>query len=92
MQQNKIALSATRNPNYSEPAALQQLLINIDEAVNDDAVLDEEVCSDIQIIVGGQQVAFYLGGPQQEALYAFINHIADENAYAVDIIHNTVTQ
>lgn len=78
---------STTTGSYSEPKALQQLLDNANEALaaecealenNTDAELD------FTITINGVQTAFYCGGPQIEALFRFVQHIADENLYEVD--------
>lgn len=81
---------------YNEAEALQQLL----RAANDtldaeverlDTNADDALIDQFTITIGGVQTAFFLGGPQIEALYRFIKHIADENFYDVDIDNGTVT-
>ena len=91
---------STELSSYNEAKALQQLLnatLDAAEFQNDanDRELADKECNDwtdleFTITVNGIQTAFMLGGPQQEALYAFINHIANENAYEVDIPGRTV--
>lgn len=87
--------SNTYMPGYNEAFALQRLLVHIDEAMarqlplldDDSAKIDTE---QFTITVNGCSVAFYLGGPQTDALYSFVKHIADENMYDVDIDARTV--
>jgi len=81
---------------YNEASALQQLLKAI--AADADAMLKEaesgvttDWCRQFMITVGGVQTAFTLGGPQMEALYRFVQHVADENCYTVDIENAIVT-
>ena len=75
---------------YNESEALQQLLRTTFDALNAETERIEADASDawqeqFTITVGGVQTAFILGGPQVEALVAFIQHIAGENLYSVDI-------
>lgn len=87
---------------YDEPKALQQLLTSANNEltrINDEytAALNvdknsELPFSEFTITVGGVQTAFYLGGPQFDALLAFIQHIADENGYSVDVNSCTVEE
>lgn len=80
---------STKIVNYSEAAALQDLLRCINEEMSAqnyrqqfDDLTDEY--SEFTISVAGRSVAFLLGRPQFEALYRFIEHIAAENLYAID--------
>ena len=82
---------------YKESAALQRLLEAVDIALHDQNERFESDDADwlndqIIISIAGVQTAFYLGGPQVDAIYAFVQHIADENGYEVDINRNTVTE
>ena len=79
----------TTRHQYNEAEALQQLLAAVNNALDaqnkrfeqqPDDYIDEE----FTITVNGIQTAFILGGPQSQALFEFIQHIADENFYAVD--------
>jgi hypothetical protein len=80
---------STRYDGYHEAAALQQLLETIEHAMARQLELwtagHHEQCDEFTITVGGIQTAFDLGGPQVEALYKFVEHIAGENFYEVDI-------
>lgn len=93
---NYISTSNTQHKNYSEPAALQVLIEQLHLALEemndhfDDP--DYPVAPDINIVVGGVSTAFYLGGPQSQALYNFVISIAEENGYCVDLIERTVTE
>lgn len=78
----------TRLSKYREPAAIQELLQIISDIIHDDNREDDN--EQIQITVGGRTVAFYCGGPQIEALYAFCDHIASENWYQLDFDSCTV--
>ena len=87
--------SSTYLPNYSESAALTDLLKCVNTALDERNYrfeLDSQNFVDEQftITVGGRSIAFYLGGPQAEALYRFVEHIAAENLYSVDFENNTV--
>ena len=46
---------------------------------------------EIIIVINDTVAHFGLGGPQAEAIYAFINHLAAENLHEVDIENSTVT-
>lgn len=79
---------------YNEAEALQQLLRAAHEAIvadndriesNADYSLDQ-----FTITIAGVQTAFHLGGPQLEALYRFVQHVATENFYTVDFDRLTV--
>lgn len=63
------------------------------KALHKQAELDlkEDISSDITIIIGDTVVKFSLGGPQIDAVHAFINHLAAENLHNVDIENSTVT-
>ena len=87
--------SSTYLPNYSESAALQDLLRCVNTALDEQNYrfeLDSQNAVDEQftITVGGRSIAFYLGGPQSEALFRFVEHIANENLYEVDFDKLTV--
>ena len=94
----KLANSNVNNKKYSEAAALQQLLESLDKALevmnsdfeqsNDYDYLNEQ----ITITIGGISTAFLLGGPQAQAIYVFVQHIAEENGYSVDVRKNTVIE
>jgi hypothetical protein len=86
----------TKLTSYNEAEALEQLLKNSLAALrasNDRIEADaEDAWQDyFTITINGIQTAFYLGGPQFEALIAFINQIADENFYEVNVDEETVT-
>lgn len=78
---------------YSECAALQDLLQatcrELDRGCKRLEVGSYDY-SNFTINIGGKSIAFNLGGPQAEALFRFISHIADENAYEVDFDKQTV--
>lgn len=83
------------NKNYSESAALQELLkakkIAADamfEAFDNDEDYDEQ----FTINIGGKSIAFMLGGTQMQALNEFVKSIADENFYEVDFEECTVEE
>lgn len=87
--------SSTYLPNYSESAALQDLLKCVNTALDERNYrfeIDPQNAVDDQFIitVGGRSIAFYLGGPQTEALFRFVEHIAGENLYSVDFDKLTV--
>lgn len=76
-------------PGYSEPDALQRLLVHADRALLADIhrmdrdgefTLDQFVIS-----IDGVSCAFILGAPQVEGLYAFVRHICEENMYELDL-------
>lgn len=80
---------------YNEPDALQQLLVAMHDALvkqNERFESDDWLGDEFTITVNGIQTAFYLGGPQADAIYAFVQHIASENGYEVDIDKNTVVE
>lgn len=84
----------TQLSTYKESEALQQLLDAINDAISNERLeqLEDDVMNDeFVIIVNGVQTAFYLGGPQVEGLYAFMQHIASENFYTVDINNGNIT-
>ena len=91
-----IATSNTRHQNYKESAALQVLLEALSAALEDSNdyfdETDEWLDPDITITVGGISTAFYLGGPQTQAICMFIESIAEENGYEVDFKNNTVIE
>ena len=82
---------------YYEAAAIQELLqIMHDTIVEDQIEFEEELCElendqQIEITIAGRTIAFYFGGPQLEALYAFCEHLASENWYSIDTEQCTVT-
>lgn len=85
---------STELKTYCEPAALQQLLQSVHTAMtnqNDAYDAGEEYLDEFTITVAGVQTAFIMGGPQAEALYRFIEHIAAENLYIVDYDTMTLT-
>lgn len=95
-QPKNIALSVsdTHRDDYREWRAIDQLLRAIDVAVTDDCQhTDNNTNGSDQffIMIGGQQIAFSIGGPQLEGLCQFIQQIADENFYEVDFKQNAVT-
>lgn len=78
---------------YKESAALQQLLEATHYAVtslNDAFDAGQERYDELTITVAGIQTAFILGGPQAEAIYRFVEQIADENLYEVDLENSKV--
>lgn len=93
---NYISTSNTQHKNYSEAAALQVLirqlrlaLVEMNDHFDDPDYL---IAPDINIVVGGVSTAFSLGGPQAQAIYTFVNSIAEENGYCVDLKEHTVTE
>lgn len=85
----------TTLPSYNEPEALNQLLKAAEAAIekqNSSFDTDDEFYDEFTITINGVQTAFYLGGPQFDALLAFVDHIAGENFYAVDFNKMTVTE
>lgn len=85
---------STYLPNYSEPMALQTLLVALNVAMGGDIERMEHeqnyTGDQFVIIVGGKAIAFILGAPQVEGLYKFVQSIADENFYAVDFHRSEV--
>lgn len=75
--------------NYNEAEALQTLLRAIHAELKKDNERMErdntDTCPSFSISIGGKSIAFWLGGPQAEALFDFIRHIADENMHNIDI-------
>ena len=75
-------------PEYSEEEAIIALAENLNIAViaenerfeEADNMLDQNY-DQITITVNGIAHGFYLGGPQQQALVNFIEHICSENGY-----------
>ena len=95
-QPKNIALSVsdTHRDDYREWRAVDQLLQAIDIASDDDIQHTDNATNgsgQFFITIGGQQIAFRLGGPQLEGLYEFIKQLADENMYNVDIERHAVT-
>ena len=79
---------------YSEAAALQDLLQAADYELERSAARLEAGCIDIgsfTVNIGGRSIAFLSGAPQYEALIAFIEHLAGENLHAIDYDKRTVT-
>lgn len=74
----------------STEAINEALNVNTDAARSAQCMSIDD-SSTFSIIINGRSIEFGLGGPQCEALYAFVNHIAAENAYGVDLATNTVT-
>lgn len=74
------------NKNYSEAAAIQQLLDAIDEA----CVSETEDWPQLKVTIGCNTIAFVLGGPQVEGICKFCKQLADENAYSIDFESNVV--
>ena len=79
----------THLPGYSEPDALEILLNVAHNEMLEDLEQNEATgdwsTDQILISVGGTTCAFYLGGPQFDALIAFVNHICGENLYELDL-------
>lgn len=79
---------------YNEANALQQLMTAADAACDDSVermTQQHDFSGQFTINIHGQSIAFYLGGPQIDALYAFIDHIAAENFHEVNYHERTVT-
>lgn len=74
---------------YPEHAECDKLLKATNNAL--DIFCEHGIDSEIIIIINDTVAHFGLGGPQAEAIYAFINHLAAENFHAVDIENSTVT-
>lgn len=74
------------NKNYSEAAAIQQLLDVIDEA----CASETEDWPQLKVTIGCNTIAFSLGGPQIEGICKFCKQLADENAYSIDFENNVV--
>lgn len=80
-------------PGYNEAYALQELLCMTDLAMEDDLDRMEEdnfTGDHFTICVNGKSIDFMLGGPQVDALYAFIHHICGENLYEINMKTNEV--
>lgn len=95
-QPKNIALSVSdrHRDDYKEWRAIDQLLKAMHVATTDDTqhfVNGTNGSRQFFISIGGQQIAFGLGGPQLEGLYQFIKQIAAENFYEVDFEQNAVT-
>ena len=78
---------------YKESEALQQLVRTVNNALTNERFqqFEHDVMTDeILITVNGVQTAFYLGGPQMDGLFAFVDYIANENGYAVNFDEGTV--
>lgn len=90
--------SYLHHPDYKEPAALQELIRAIDKTLIEADKRYTETANydylDIEftINIGGQSIAFVLGGPQCQALNDFVTCIADENSYVINRQGNTVTE
>ena len=79
---------------YNEAEALQQLMRAADAACDDSVermTQHKDFSGQFTININGQSIAFYLGGPQIDALFAFIEHIAAENFHEVNFFDRTVT-
>lgn len=88
--------SSIKNEQYNEAGALQQLLQSLHKATAEQNARFDSADSDCEfsqftITVDNVQTAFILGAPQFEALYTFVQVIAAENFYEVDVINDTVT-
>jgi hypothetical protein len=73
-------------PNYSESLALHALLVHSNFLINDSCdydFIENGHMHHFTITVDGTTVDFIFGGPQYDALMAFIQHIAGENLYEV---------
>lgn len=83
MDINKIRM--THLPEYSEEAAVNALSENLCAALEHQCRVEEEhgtIATDqIVITVNGVAHAFFLGGPQAEGVFSFIEQICDENLY-----------
>lgn len=90
-----IKTANVNHPQYKEAEALHQLLQAASMQLEDSSKL-LDTCADVDsqftITVGGQSVAFTLGGPQFQALFEFAKSIAAENGYAVDNYTLAVTE
>ena len=51
----------------------------------------DDLSPPIEILIAGKRSKFFLGGPQSQALEAFIDSIAAENGYTVDRFQQTVS-
>lgn len=74
--------------NYSEPLALQSMLRAADAAVAQQCKrmdAGDYSIDKFTITIGDTCTAFMLGGPQYAALYAFAQHIANENFYSINM-------
>lgn len=85
------------HPEYKESEALQQLLQAAARQIDDDNYLCETNEKDFEISqmtinVGGQSIAIIVGGPQYSALIGFVESIAAENGYVVDVNNSTVEE
>ena len=92
MYENKQSYNNSHD-DYSECLALQDLLqATCRELEAGVARLEAGKIeySHFTICINGKHIEFSLGGPQAEALFRFIQHIADENAYEVDFDKQTV--
>ena len=79
---------------YNEADALQQLMRAADAACEDSVermTQHKDFSGQFTININGQSIAFHLGGPQIDGLYAFIEHIAAENFHEVNFNDMTVT-
>lgn len=91
---NDIRTSCTSRCDYDEAAALQHLMRTIEAACDDSLERmqqHEDFTGQFTINILGQSIAFYLGGPQTDALYAFIEHIAAENFHEINYTECSVT-
>lgn len=78
---------------YNEAEALQQLMHAADAACDDSVermTQHKDFSGQFTININGQSIAFYLGGPQIDGLFAFIEHVASENFHEVNFIDRTV--
>ena len=74
---------------FTEHGECDKLLKATNKAL--ETYLENEIDSEIVIVINDTIARFPLGGPQAEAIYAFIQHLAAENFHSVDIENSTVT-
>jgi hypothetical protein len=79
----------------SEVEMLDSLLKAINKEIDEQSWMlenQDDCYNTFTIVVGSTASQFLVGGPQVNALYNFIQHIADENGYNVDVNNSTVTE
>ena len=94
---SKISTSDVNHPQYKESEALQRLLESLDAALAEqNARFDDADISpsydQIVISVGGESIAFLLGGPQTQGINEFVESIAADNGYAFNFHNQTVVE
>lgn len=82
--------------NYNEAVALESLLKAVTEALDEDTTAidsNQNIPNEfVYVKVKDKEIPIILGGTQYDAFVKFIQLIADENGYEVDVEALTVTE